>query len=229
MVGAESSAAGNSKARAREVAMKRRLTTVVLLLAFALPTRYSLAQSNWAVMIPLHAHDGTSAACAPVPFDCLSTYPCIDVAGFQDGVVVLVCIFLHDDVVALQCAFEAPEWALLLSSWNCQSNQVTSLSPTMPLGETHGTLACVFDAIVSGGVAPIGYLTFQPVPEAGCISIVESSYPFGTHVVDRQGLPYPVIEWRRGRVCVGPAGWDPCSSFPIVEPTTWGSIRARYR
>jgi hypothetical protein len=62
---------------------------------------------------------------------------------------------------------------------------------------------------------------------AGCLYIVESTFPFGTHVIDFAGQDTPIPETRRGSVCVGAGGIDGCLLDP-VEPATWGLIKRQY-
>ena len=76
----------------------------------------------------------------------------------------------------------------------------------------------------------IGRLYFAAAPD-GCVGIVESDYPFGTHTVSSSsGSEMPIIPENRGRVCVGPGGYNACTPYaPVpVESATWGNIEAQY-
>ena len=70
-----------------------------------------------------------------------------------------------------------------------------------------------------------------PVAQAGCISQVQSSFPFGCHALDCNQDIDRIMEngiQPLGRMCVGQGGVDACD-FPIaVEPATWGRIKATY-
>ena len=64
----------------------------------------------------------------------------------------------------------------------------------------------------------------------GCLSQVQSSYPFGTHVLDCSLQVDQIREPARlGKICVGPGGYDACHTLNPVRPATWGQVKATYR
>ena len=66
---------------------------------------------------------------------------------------------------------------------------------------------------------------------AGCLSMIESSYPFGNHVIHPSVIPpeTPLRANNMGKVCVGEDGTNTCACIPeAVEPATWGQIKASY-
>jgi len=165
-------------------------------------------------------------------FDCMLALPNVTVAPFSS---VDIYLFLrnYDDLCGVQCAFAWPlEWQLNYwwpgSLGGCQSQQIVAAAPAAPGGTTSGTLAAAFDRVTGGYLTPVGLMSFEVGPD-GCLAIVESSYPFGTHVVDPGGAVAPVAEIGRGKICAGPGGVDACVIAGPVAVSSWGRIKSAYR
>jgi hypothetical protein len=187
---------------------------------------YAQMQNDEATTLVLHGSDAAFMPCTPIPFDCTAG-PTIDVTGFSTGCAVWLCLRNYDSLVGMQCAFDTA-WVLQFGQWDCQGSQVNGTVPAAPFGETAGTIATAFNAISGGTLAPVGRMFFV-APASGCLDIIESSFPFGTHVVKADNTPVPVVESNRGRLCVGAGGIDACEGLIPVEPATWGNIKSQYR
>ena len=110
------------------------------------------------------------------------------------------------------------------------SFQFPTTRPQPPGGSRSGTIATVFNRLLGGGTAVIGRMFF--VTTSGCLTQVQSVFPFGTHVIDDAVRDWPVGPDRRGSVCVGSNGMDACvdpAGAVATERTTWGAIKAHYR
>lgn len=138
----------------------------------------------------------------------------------------------YDAIGGVQCAFDWPgDWQYLgwgpFSGSGCQSQQLNATEPDSA-GSIGGTLTCAFDCVAGGFLAPLGFLSVV-TGDGGCLSVIESGFPFGTHVLDCGGLPTPVDAGARGRVCVGVGGLDTCDFVEPVAPSSWGRVKAQYR
>ncbi|HWN81668.1 MAG TPA: hypothetical protein VNM87_06210, partial [Candidatus Udaeobacter sp.] len=143
-------------------------------------------------------------------------------------------------VMGVQTAFAwDPGWVLTSSNWTCRGNQVTVVTPHGAGGPTDGSIVTAFDCVTGASLDVVGYLTFQ-AGTTGCLRQVQSSYPFGIHVLDcLQGIDMiPDSQaGRLGRICVQTGGMDACAPGPPppncdpvpVERTTWGQIKGTYR
>jgi hypothetical protein len=165
-------------------------------------------------------------------FDCSTFAPASVSVPPSSEIDVYLYVRNHDDLVGVQCAFAwGAEWAFRQwapgSMGGCQSQQLYGTTPAPPGGATAGTLAAVFDCVTGGFLTPIGRLQMGS-GTAGCLSIIESQLPFGTHVVGCDLRPTPVAATGRGRVCVGAGGLDTCAPVNPVGTTTWGRIKASY-
>ncbi len=185
--------------------------------------------NNENTTIVLHGEDEILPCEGPQQqgLDCELVMPTTDITGMS---MPFVFIYLHnyDAVSVLQCAFDWPlSWTFMGGAWDCQHNQLT-IQPTGP-GPVNGTVVTAFDVIVGGVLAPIGRLIFSS-PQDGCLDIIESAYPYGTHVVDPYSEVTPIPSENRGRICVGPGGYDACDvAATPVEDVTWGRIKGQYR
>ena len=136
----------------------------------------------------------------------------------------------YDSIAGVQTAFDFGGWTFLFGLWDCQSNQVNGTVPAPPGGATSGTIATAFDCISGGAGAVIG--RFNAIATGECITQVQSSFPFGPHVVSCTGevdqtghAPGP------GPVCVGTPGnnaSEPLSGPTPYEPSPWGGTQAQY-
>jgi hypothetical protein len=98
----------------------------------------------------------------------------------------------------------------------------------MPLGATSGTITTAFDPITSSELEVMGRMNFV-APSAGCLSIIESSFPGATHVINVALEATPIIEENRGQICVGLGGINACDPVIPVESSSWGAIKSQYR
>ncbi len=165
-------------------------------------------------------------------FDCTLLAPANVSVTAYSSVDIYLYVRNYDDLRGLQCAFEWPlEWQFNYwwpgSLGGCRSQQILGATPQAPGGATSGTLAAVFDCITSGYLAPIGYMNFDVGP-GGCLGIIDSSYPYATHVLSCTGEVTYVAPITRGRVCVDTGGIDTCEFAGPVTTSTWGQIKSTY-
>jgi PKD repeat protein len=183
------------------------------------------AGGNDFTSLPLHAVV-TSFGICQIPDPCPN--PTLEVQ-VDDFIAVYLLIRNYEAVAGVQTAFEWGDNVYLFGLWDCQTNQVNGVTPQPPGGQTAGTITSAFDCVSGGASAIIGRMHL--VAQGGCIWQVQSSFPFGTHVVDCTGGVSPVWADCMGSICVGAPGinaCDDCAAAPL-EPTTWGQIKARYR
>jgi len=184
------------------------------------------ALANNETSLVMHAVETTFGICE-IPD------PCPDaVVNIPAGASIAAYLVVRNYVslAGVQTAFDWGSWVFTYGLWDCQVNQVNGVSPTAP-GPTSGTIATAFDAVTGGASAVIGRMHLMAV-SPGCIEQVMSSYPFGNHVVDDQGVATEILDetcW--GKICVDTGGLDtcaPCQGSTPVESSTWGSIKAQY-
>ncbi len=165
---------------------------------------------NAGTLLPLHAEY--------TPYGpCLSMDPCSGVVRTQVDSQSTVAIYLmvrnYSDISGVQTAFSWPQgWNFLFGIWDCQANQVSPVTPSGS-GPNAGTLTTSFDCLEDGGTSILGRLHFV-AGTGGCLVQVDSSLPFGAHVVGCDGTMYSVVQSARGEVCVGQAGRNACSPIP---------------
>ncbi len=185
------------------------------------------AFANEFTSLPMHAIVTSYGLCitddpCPAPTTDVST---------GDQIAAYLLVRNYDNVAGVQTAFQWGNWAFMFGLWDCQANQVSGVTPTPPGGETAGTIATAFDCISGGATAVVGRMHLIP-SDPGCIIQLESSYPFGTHVVDCQGnVQHIMDDVCLGRICAstgqGRNSCDPCDAM-AVEPSTWGTIKLQY-
>ena len=195
------------------------LATLILMLA----ANAALAINEMTTIV-LHGVEEFGSCSEYGGMDCSNIYATVDIAGFSTPAIY---IFLrnHEDVTGLQCAFRWPEsWEFSFGLFSCQANQVNGTAPTAS-GELTGTIATAFDVITGGELEVIGILRYDAAPE-GCLQIIDSAYPFGTHVVSQATEVTEIPDGQRGSICVGSGGCDACvSCIGPVEETSWGRIK----
>ncbi|MGD8395236.1 MAG: hypothetical protein PVF43_07150 [Candidatus Eiseniibacteriota bacterium] len=186
------------------------------------------ATNDRAVLV-LHALPASVGATCGSPgiadFDC-SSPAAVSVVG---GELLDIFLIVHDfdDMSALQCRFL---WDLswTFHSWqeNCGGNQIVISTVQGPVS---WELVTAFDPITRvAGAAPIGRLRFTS-GAASCLTIGESTNPFGTHLVSADAVTVtPVPEARRGAVCADRPGIDGCGLGTAFQRTSWGAIKAGY-
>jgi hypothetical protein len=211
---------------AKEIDMHRCASIGLIAMLCAGPA-YSINEST---TIVLHANDGPTTCEGPqqAGLDCETVMATVDATG-MDLAMVMIYYRHYDDAVCLQCAFDWPaSWTYAGTSWGCQTFQITVPQPSAP-GPVAGSVTTCFNVITGGMLAPIGAMIYAS-PGDGCLDIIESGYPFGTHVTDSGGGMTPIAPENRGRVCVGPGGYDACEPAATpVEPTTWSNVKLQYR
>jgi hypothetical protein len=150
-------------------------------------------------------------------------------------IYLMVANYLH--VAGIQTAFDwDPGWVLNDVLFNCRANQLNAIlpDPGRPGGPSTGTVSTAFDCVTGPALAVIGRLRFTSGP-GGCITQVQSCYPFGVHAIDcANGIDLinandPYQRLRLGKICVGQGGHDACDPIIATEPATWGRIKASYR
>jgi hypothetical protein len=181
----------------------------------------ALAQDNSCTTIVLHAVSGTLPVCTTT-VDCSAVPPTVDVTAPSGPYTVMMFIKNYGEVAGVQVAFDWPvTWTFGFGLWNCQTGQLTATQPTAP-GETTGSITTAFTTITGGALAPIGVMVFNTIG-TGCLSIIESFYPFGNHVVDAAAVPTSISDTNEGKICVDSSGFNACTCVPnAVEGATWG-------
>ena len=201
------------------------LVAVVALLA---TNGTALAQDNSCTTIVLHAVSGINTACVQ-PMDCAATPPLVDIASPTGPFTVFMYVKNYAEVLGVQCAFDWPvTWTFGFGLWQCQTGQLTATTPSAP-GPTTGSITTAFNPITGGNLAPIGLMVFNTVG-AGCLSIIESSFPAGNHVINSTQEATSIGDQNEGKICVAPdPGYNACTCVPnAVEGATWGQIKASY-
>jgi hypothetical protein len=205
-----------------------RIALAMVLMALMVSSS-AYAGMNPNITLPLHFKAVSFAACTDIsPVDCVTNRPDLN------AVTGMGCAFLlafnHTSLAGVQTAFDFGGWTHMFGLWDCQVGQLNAVTPANPGGPTAGTITTAFTPVTTGELAVIGRMFFQ-IPATGCLSQVQSSFPFGIHVVDalvqNDQIPDPVGN-RCGMLCVGAGGIDACDAM-AVESATWGGIKAQYR
>jgi hypothetical protein len=206
--------------------MRFAIAAVVLGVLLAL-SGVASAQNNNCATVVLHAISGFDTDCL-TSLDCTSVPPTVRVDGPVGSYTVVMYLKNYDTTKGVQVAFDWPvTWSFGFGLWNCQTGQLFAVQPTAP-GPVSGTISTAFDPISGGALAPIGVMVFNSIG-AGCLSIIESDYLFGNHVIDENQVATPLRDNNEGKVCVGEDGVNTCECIPeAVEPATWGQIKASY-
>ncbi len=200
----------------------RYLPLVIALVALLVST-VALAGPNSNTTLVLHAFETTFGPCE---IDDPCPAPLVNVPVGGQYAIYLVARN-YDCIAGVQTAFDFGGFLLTFGLWDCQANQVSGVSPAMPGGATAGTIATAFDVICGGESAVIGRV--HMIANGGCVTQVDSSYPFGTHVGSGQGEVDVIDPLNRGSVCVDAGGYNACDPAVPVEATTWGVIKAHYQ
>ena len=202
-----------------------------LLVIHALVTSVAVAGPNDNFTLPLHAEIGVQA-CGPLAVDCRSTLATVNVPP-HTGVTIYLMAANHINLAGVQTAFEwDSEWVFLGSIFDCAPAQLNAVVPAVPGGPTAGSVATAFNCVTHGDLLILGRLLMTS-GSIGCVRQVQSSYPFGIHVIDCVTNVDQILagqEYRLGTICVSTGGHDACNiPSPAVAPTTWGQIKASYR
>ena len=204
---------------------------VIALFALIMAGTAAMAQEgqNPQVTFPLHYKQSSFEACTGVaPVDCTTNRP---VVAATSGTAAAIFLLVNNTtaLAGVQTAFQFDAtWVLTFGLWDCQGGQLSAVQPSMPGGPTAGSITTAFNCVTAGGLITIGRMFFTG-PTAGCISQVQSTYPFGNHALDcTQGVNQITEDARLGKVCVGAGGVDACDPVSPVENATWGGIKAQY-
>jgi hypothetical protein len=207
-----------------------RIQLSMLLLALGVFAALPALGANEQAVLVLHAipSDGRLSCSSPLisNFDCNS--PATVSIGAAETIDAVLFLYEYDEVAGVQCLFDWPaDW--IFQGWRsgCASNQVYGVVPT---SDAERQLATAFDVISrTSGATPIGWMAFV-TGSGGCLSIGESTYPFGTHVIDgpSSGNATAIPTERRGSICAGGTGIDGCSLGRNMTKSTWGAIKDGY-
>jgi len=190
------------------------------------------AGMNPDITLPLHALPSTFEPCdGYLPVDCEAYGPTVTIEPGPTAIFLLAANY--NALAGVQTAFlPDPTWTFTYGLWDCRPGQLVTQTPAPPFGPTAGTVAIAFSCLGGPGLAAIGRMYFT-AGSTGCLEQVESSYPFGIHVIDcQQGIDQipAYLSWRLGKVCVGDGGIDACEGpQPAVDAATWGRIKAQYQ
>jgi len=206
-----------------------RIASVFIAILALVASSTAFAGNNPQVTIPLHAKASSFEACTGLaPVDCLTNRPTVDVSA--GNVAVFLTLMNYVGVAGVQTAFDNPNnWTFTFGLWDCQTGQLNAVTPAAPFGATAGSITTAFNCVSSGALIPVGRMFF--IATTGCLSQVQSSYPFGIHVLDCEGGIDQISDneqGRLGKICVGSGGVDACDPISPVNPTTWGQIKASY-
>jgi len=208
--------------------MTTRRILLVILLAGVAGASPAQAVNDQAVLV-LHAlpyNSGQSCSNYEIAnFDCRT--PATVSVGGAETIDAFLMVYDFDDVSGVQCQFEwGAGWVFQGWRGGCVANQVNGVTPT---GDTQRQIATAFDAVVRPArVAVIGWLTLTTGP-ADCLQIGESTYPFGTHIVDQgTGTSTAIPLERRGSICSGQNGVDGCTLGTTMTNSTWGAIKSGF-
>jgi hypothetical protein len=206
-----------------------RLASVISVLWLLASAEAQAVNENTTIV--LHAVDTAFALCNQIQIDgtdCETVLPQVNVEGMSTP-AIFVLLRNYDDVHLMQCAFDVPtSWVYAWGLWDCQGGLHPDISPHPPFGPTSGTVSYLFgDAIAGGTLATLGRMFFSSA-SSGCVTIVDSAFPYGTHVQSSSWVVTQVIPENRARICVGPGGYTACSPAVAVEPYTWGRIKDQF-
>jgi hypothetical protein len=204
-------------------------TALAMVLMALMVSSSAYAGMNPNITLPLHFKAVAFANCGDfTPVDCVTNRPDLN------AVTGMGCAFLlaynHTSLAGVQTAFDFGGWTLMFGLWDCQSGQLNAVTPSNPGGPTAGTITTAFTPVTTGELAVIGRMFFE-VGVTGCLTQVQSSYPFGIHVIDallQNDEIHDPVGNRVGSLCVGGGGIDACDPV-AVEAVTWGGIKAQYR
>ena len=195
-------------------------------------TTTAFGGANPYVTLPLHAKPSSFEPCfGYLPVDCEGVRPTVNIPS-AGPIAIFLFFYNYTGVAGVQTAFVWPGWSLTFGLWDCQSGQLSAVTPVNPGGPTAGTITTAFNCVNGGALAVVGRIHLVPAGAPGCVSQVQSSFPGGINVLDcAQGTDQiPDSQaLRLGKICVGQGGVDACLvPHTAVESSTWGSIKAQY-
>jgi hypothetical protein len=209
--------------------MKLALAFVLALAALIATVETPLAQiNNTCTTVVLHAVPGNTFDCV-TSLNCTTVQPTTRIDAPSGLYKFNMYLKNYELVNGVQVAFDWPvNWFLSFGLWQCQVGQVVATTPSAP-GPLTGSITTAFNSITGGALAPIGFMVFNGLTP-GCLSIIESGYPFGNHVIDNKQGKTHLDDVNEGRICVGADGYNTCDcrSATPAEAATWGQIKATY-
>jgi len=215
---------------------------VICLLALYLAT---LAEADPEFKVVLHARTPAgSGRCdaADLP-DCANIRPTTQVVpNTEFRLYIFAKDFGSDGIHAFQTGFDLPgDWKCDPDDkpplvWGCHIGNYVHM-PMNPGGPLDGTLAyAFFDCFQGIGFAPIARIDFL-AGAGGCLTQINPIQ--GTQRVEILTCQFksllldasdPVEQLHIGSICAGIPGRDACDPMStVVEPATWGSVKATYR
>ena len=210
----------------------RNASVAMALMALCISTT-AFAGLNPQITLPLHGKASSFEPCTGyLPVDCEGIRPTTNVP--VGGIAIFLLAYNHTNLAGVQTAFQWPGWTLTFGLWDCQGGQLSAVTPQNPGGPTAGSITTAFNCVTTGALSAIGRMFFVPAGNPGCVSQVQSSFPFGIHVIDCSLNTDLIVEGspgydqRIGSVCTGSNGVDACDAVVAVEPTTWGKIKTQY-
>jgi len=216
------------------------LVICLLTLCFA-----TLAEADPEFKVVLHARTPAgSGRCdaADLP-DCANIRPTTQVVpNTEFRLYIFVKDYGADGVKGFSTAFDWPsDWHCDPDGkapyvWECHVGPYLHI-PIDPGGPLDGALTQVFvDCVTEPSFLPIARIDFL-AGSAGCLTLINPARGFGrvevlnclldSYLIDASD---PVQQLRLGSICVGSPGRDACDPMTtVVEPTTWGNVKATYR
>ena len=209
--------------------MLRKALAMALMALMVSGSTYAGMNPN--ITLPLHFKAVSFANCTDfAPVDCVTNRPDLNAVSASMGCIFLLA-YNHTSLAGVQTAFDFGGWTLMFGLWDCQVGQLSAVTPANPGGPTAGSITTAFTPVTTGELIPIGRMFFQ-VGLDGCLTQVQSSYPFGIHVIDallQNDEIHDPTGNRVGAVCVGGTGGIDACDPVAVEAATWGGIKAQYR
>jgi len=190
-----------------------RLGIALTALALVLASSSVLAQ-NVNTTLPMHGIE-TSFGICQIGDPCDPGPPDTNMTPGSTAATYLL-VRNHGNVAGVQTAFDFGGNVFIFGLWDCQPNQLSATTPTNPGGAMAGTIATAFDCLNGPATGVVGRLHF--VMTGGCVSQVDSSFPFGTHVVSCAASVQPIAPNNRGSVCAGVDGQNACDPVVTNEP-----------
>jgi hypothetical protein len=206
-----------------------RAALLTALLATATATG-AFAGMNPHVSLPLHAKASSFEPCTGyLPVNCRDIMPVVNIN--PGPAAIFLFVMNYNAVAGVQTAFQPdPSWTFTFGLWDCQPGQLNAVTPAAPFRPAAGTITTAFNCLTGPDLGVIGRMFFV-AGGVGCLTQVQSSYPFGIHVLDcQQGIDQisESQQARLGKICIGQGGYAACFVEPAVDAATWGAIKAQY-
>jgi hypothetical protein len=198
-----------------------------MVLAGAVVSQAAIAGPNANTTLVLHAVQTGYGTCDLADPCAGPGQPTVEITSPAETHAIYVIARNYEGIDGVQCAFDWDDWILLFHHEQCLPQQLGSDSGPIGPGSLYGNMTTTFDCITGGASAIVSRL--HMIPNQGCLEIIESSFPFGTHVMGCDVSFEAVAPENRGKICVGPGGMNTCEPAFPVEAATWGGIKGQYR